>query len=52
MNPIEERVYGGRRLLNQRRQQTLTEQRAKRDPEKFKRILPAEALRRVKRGVR
>lgn len=50
MNKIEDKVFGARRLLNERRKRAQTENMARRNPEKFKKVVPA-YVRRLKRGT-
>ena len=50
MNKVEEKIYAARRLQNEKRQAQLKETRAKREPEKMKRIMPVRTMRRLLRS--
>lgn len=50
MDDVQEKLFARRRLLAEKRQQQAREQQAKRNPERFKRILPPQVLQRLRRG--
>jgi hypothetical protein len=52
MNKVEENIFAARRLLNERRAEQLKANNAKRDPERYKRIMPVRVTRRLQRGAK
>lgn len=50
MEKVQEKIYAPRRLINEKRQADLLALRAKRNPERMKRILPPGRTRGPQRG--
>jgi hypothetical protein len=50
MNKLEEKLFAPRRLLDEQRNAQMREARAKRNPEKMKRIMPVRTMKRLRDG--